>query len=112
MLLSLGFRAKRHSCGNFFYLHPWRIGLPSDEITVTSFFLNTTVQCESQMGPTPMIVLVKTSMMYPVVGKSAANCGICRFDFAADVDTCPLAVPTLIIAEPVSSGPCGAFGTM
>ena len=47
--------------------------------------------------------------MYPVVGKSAVNCGIDRVAFAADVATCPLDVPTLIVAEIVSSGPCGAF---
>ena len=30
----------------------------------------------------------------------------------ADVSTCPLAVPTLIVAELVSGGPCGAVGEM
>ena len=46
------------------------------------------------MGPTPMSVLVKSGMMYPVVGKSADNCGIGRVAFHADVATCSLAVPT------------------
>ena len=64
------------------------------------------------MGLTPMSVLVKSGMMYPVVGKSDANCGIGRSAFAAYVATCPLAVPTLIVAVIVSSGPCGAFGAM
>ena len=50
--------------------------------------------------------------MYPIVGKSAANCGIGRVSFSADVATCPLAVPTLIVVALVSSGPCGAFGAM
>ena len=59
-----------------------------------------------------MSVLVKDGMMYPVVGKSAANVGIGRVDFAADVATCPLAVPTLIVAVLVSSIPCGAFGAI
>ena len=45
-----------------------------------------------------------------VVGKSAANCRIVRVSFAADVSTCPLAVPNLIIASLVFSVPCGAVG--
>ena len=59
-----------------------------------------------------MILLVKAGMMYPVVGKSAANCRIRRVAFAADIATCPFAVPTLIISALVSSGPCGAFESM
>ena len=110
--LSLGLIAKRHSRGSFFFLHPWRIGLPSGESKVTSCFLNTTVQFVSQMGPTPISVLVKLGMMYPVVGKSAANCGIGRVAFASDVDTCPFAVPTLIVVALVSSGTCGVFSAI
>ena len=72
-MLLFGLRAKRHSLGSFFSLQPVMIVLPSGEITITSFFLNTTVQFVSQMGPTPMSVLVKNGMMYPVVGKSDAN---------------------------------------
>ena len=88
------------------------MGLPSGDITVTSFLLNTAIHFASQMGPTPMSVLVNDGMMYPVLGESAANCGIGRVDFSADVSTCPLAVPTLIVAALVSSGPCGAFESM
>ena len=88
------------------------MSLPSFKSTVTSFLLITTVQFSSLMGPTPMSVLVNYGMMYPVVGRYAANFGIVRVDFAADVATCPLAVPTLIVAALVSSGPCGAFGEM
>ena len=51
-------------------------------------------------------------MMYPIVVKSAANFVIGRVAFAADVATCPLAVPTLIVAALVSSGLCGAFWAM
>ena len=105
-------RAKRHGHGSFFSLHPWIIGLPSDESTVMSCFLNTTVQFASHMGPTQMSVLVKSGMMNPVVGKSAAIFGIDRVAFATDVANCPLAVPTNIVAALVSSGPCGAFGAM
>ena len=83
--LSLGFRAKRHRRGSFFYLHPWRIGLPSSDMTVTSCFLNTTVKFASQMGPIPINVFVNVGMMYPVLGKSAANCGIGSVAFVADV---------------------------
>ena len=64
------------------------------------------------MGPTTMSVLVKAAMMYPVVGKYAANCGMCRVYFTANVATSPFAVPTLIVAALVSSSPCGAFGAM
>ena len=108
----VGFERNLHSRGSFVYIHPCRIFVPSGESTVASFLLNTTVQFASHMGPTPMSILVKYGMMYPVVGKSAANCGIGGVDFAADVATCPLAVPTLIVAALVSSGPCGAFGAM
>ena len=110
--LSLGFRENRHSRGSFFSIPPWRIGLPSGESTVTSCLLNTTVQFASQMGPTPISVLVKVGMMYPVVGKSAANWGIGRVAVATDVATCPLPVPNLIVLTLVASGPCGAFGAI
>ena len=112
LTLLLGFREKCHSRGNFFSLQPWRIGLPSGESKIASFFLNTTIQFASHMGPKPMSVLEKAGVMYPVVGKSDANCGIGRVTFAADVETFTLDVPTLIVAALVSSGPCGAFGTM
>ena len=72
-MLFFGLRVKRHSLGSFFSLQPVRIVLPSGDSTVTSFFLNTTVQFASQMGPTPMSVLVKDGMMYPVVGRSSDN---------------------------------------
>ena len=72
-MLSFGLRAKRHSLGIFFSPQPVITVLPSGESTVTSFFLNITVQFSSQMGLTPMSVLVKDGMMYPFVGKSATN---------------------------------------
>ena len=50
--------------------------------------------------------------MYPVVGKPAVNCLIVRVAFDDGVLTCPLAVPTLIVAELVYCGPCGAVGAM
>ena len=64
------------------------------------------------MGPTPISVLVNVGMMYPIVGKSAANFGIGSVAFAADVVTCPFAVTTLILVALVSSGTCGAFGAI
>ena len=70
---SVGFRAKRHSLGSFVSLQPVRIGLPFGESTVTSCLVKTTVQSALHMGPTPTSMLVKEGMMYPVVGKSAAN---------------------------------------
>ena len=81
-------------------------------MTVTSCFLNTRVQFESQMGPTLISVVVNVGMMYPFVVKSAANCGIGSVAFAADVATCPFSVPTLILVALVSSYPCGAFGAI
>ena len=110
--LLLGLREKRHSRGSLFSIHPWRIGVSSDESTVTSCFLKNTVQFVPQMGPTPISVLVKVVMMYPVVGKYAANCGIGRVVFAADVDTCPFYVPSFIVVALMSSSPYGAFGAI
>ena len=101
--LSLGLRAKRHRRGSLFYLRPWIIGLPSGDITVTSSFLNTTVQFESQIGPTPISVFLNVGMIYPAVGKSADKCGIGSVSFAVDIATCPFAVPTLILLTVVSS---------
>ena len=101
--LSLGLRAKRHRCGSFFSIHPWIIGLPSGDIAVTYSFLNTTVQFASQIGPTPINVFINLGMMYPVVGESAANCGIGSGAFAVDISTYPFAVPTLILLEVVYS---------
>ena len=60
------------------------------------------------MGPTPTRVLTKDSMMYPVVGKYATNCGIGIVGVADDLSTCPVAVPTLICGALVLGGPCGA----
>ena len=94
--LSSGLRAKGHRRGRFFSLHPWIIGLPSGNITVTSSFLNTTVNIVSQIGPTPISVFVNLGMIYPVVGHSAANFGIGSVAFTVDISTCPFAVPTLI----------------
>ena len=101
--LSSGLRLKRHRRGSFFSLHPWRIGLPSGDITVTSYFLNTTVQFASQIGPTPISVFVNVGMMYPVAGKSADNCGIGSVAFAVDIATCPFLVPTIIFFAVVFS---------
>ena len=64
------------------------------------------------MGPTPMSLLVKDGIMYPVLGKSASNCRIGRVAFADDVSTFPLAVHTFIVAALVSGGPCGVDGAM
>ena len=64
------------------------------------------------MGPTPISVLVKVGMIYPVVGKSDANCGTVGVASAAYVATCTFAVPTIILVAFVSSGPCGAFGAI
>ena len=110
--LLLGFRAKHHRRGSFFSLHPQIICLPSGNMTVTSFFLNTTVHFTSQMVPIPISVLVNVGMMYHVVGKSAVNFGIGSVASAVDVATCPFSVPTLILVALMSSVPCGAFGAI
>ena len=54
-----GLRAKCHSFGMFFYLHPVKIFLPSGDITTTSFFVNKTLKSASQIGPILIRVLVK-----------------------------------------------------
>ena len=64
------------------------------------------------MGPILISVFVNVGMMYPVVGKSAVNCGIGSVVFAAYVATFHFSVPTLILVALVSSGPCGAFGAI
>ena len=95
-------RAKRHSFGRFFSLHPVKIVLPSGEITTTSFFVNKTLQYVSQIGPTPINVLVKEGMMYPIVGKSAADCVMVSVTVAVDFTIFPFAMPTLISVAFVS----------
>ena len=99
----MGLREKRYRRGGFFSLHPWIIGLPSGDINVTYYFLNTNAQFVSQIGPTPISVFVNVGMMYPVVGKSASNCGIGSVAIAFYIDTCTFAVPTLILLALVSS---------
>ena len=64
------------------------------------------------MGPTPTSVLVKEIMMYPVVGKSAANCGIGSVAVAEDLSIFPVAVTTIICEAIVLVGPCGTDGAM
>ena len=108
----LGNRSKHNSFGIPFSLNPVRMGLTLGKNTVTPCFANKTVQSASQMGPTPTIVLVKDGMMYPVVGKSASNCGVGNEAVANNLSTCPLAVPTLIFGVVVLGGPCGAIGEM
>ena len=97
-------RENCHSLVISFSLQPVRIGLPSDEKTVTSCLVNATVQFASHMGPTPTIVLVKEGMIYPVVGKSDSNCVIGSIAVAEDVSTCPFAVTTLIYEALVLGG--------
>ena len=92
----VGFRSKRHSLGSSLSIQPVKIVLTTGENTVTSFLLNKTVQYALHMGPTPTSVLVKDGMMYPVVGKSAANYGIGSVSVADDLSTCLVSVPTLI----------------
>ena len=88
------------------------MGLPPGENNVTSCLANKTVQSASQMGPTPTRVLVKDGMMYSVVRKSAANCGIGSEVVADNLSTCAVAVPTLIGGALVLGGPCGSVGTI
>ena len=95
-------RSKRYIFGRFFYLHPVKIFLPSGNITTASFFVNKTLQSASQIGPTPISVLVKEGIMYPVVGNSAANWGMGIVAVAADFTICLFAVPTVIGADFVS----------
>ena len=80
----------------FFSLHTVKIVLTSNDITTTSFFVNKTLQSASQIGPTPISVLVKEGMMYPIVGKSAANWGMGSVAVAVDFTIFPFAVPTVI----------------
>ena len=94
--LPFGLRENCHSFGRFFYLHPVKIVSPSGDITTTSFFVNKTLQSASQIGPTPISVLVKECMMYPVFGNSAANWGMGSVAVAAGFTICPFAVPTVI----------------
>ena len=108
----VGFREKRHSLGSYFSLQPIRIGLHPGDSTVTSFLVNKTVQSASHMGPTPTSVLAEDGIMYPVVGKSSANCGIGSVAIAEDLSTCPVAVTTPICEVLVLGGPCGADGAM
>ena len=70
---SVGFRTKRHIIDSFFSLQPVRIGLHFGKNNVTYCLVKTTVQSASHMGLTPIIVLVKEGMMYPVVGKYVTN---------------------------------------
>ena len=110
--LSSGLRANRHRHDSLFSLHPWRIGLLCGDRTLTSSFLNTTVQFASQIGPTPMRVFVKVGIMYPFVEKSLFNCGIVSVAVAIELATSPFAVPTLICFAVVIILPYGAFGAM
>ena len=57
-------------------------------------------------------MFLNVGMLYPVVGKSAANCGIGSVAFSVDIATCPFAVPTIICFSVVSSLPYGELGAM
>ena len=70
------FRSKRNSLSSCFSLHPVRMGLTPGDNNVILCLVNKTVQSTLHMVPTPTSRLVKDGMMYPVVGKYAANCRI------------------------------------
>ena len=110
--LSSGLKANIHRRGSLYSIHPWRIGFLCGDSTVTSSFLNTTVQFTSQIGPTPISVFVKVGMMQPFVGKSAFTCGMESVAVAVELATCPFAVPNLICFPVVSIFSYGAFGAM
>ena len=109
---SVGFIENCHSLGSLFSLQSVSIGLPPGEKTVKSFLGNATVQFALQIGPTPTIVLVKKRMMYPIVGKSDANCWIGSVVVADNLSTCTFAFTTLICEALVLGGPCGADWAM
>ena len=106
----VGFILKRYSIGSYFSLQPIRIGLPPSENNVTSCLVNSTLQSTSYICPTPTSVLLKDGMMYSVVGKYAANCGIGSVAVADNLSTYSVDVPTLICESLVLVGPCGADG--
>ena len=64
------------------------------------------------MGPTPTRVLLKDGMMYPVVVKSSANCGIGSVAVADVLSIFPVALPKLICEALVLVGQCGSDGAM
>ena len=107
-----GRRAKRHSFGIYFSLHPVRMGLPLDENTVTSRLENKTVQSASHTGLTPTRVFVQYAMIYPVVGKYAVKCRIGIVAVDDDLSTCTVSVTTLIGWALVLRGLCCAVGGM
>ena len=82
-----GFRSNCHSLVSSFSLHPVRMGLPPGENNVTYCLVNKTVQSKSNLYPTPTNVLVNDGIMYPVVGKFDANCGIGSVAVADDLCT-------------------------
>ena len=64
------------------------------------------------MGSTPTRVLVKDGMMYSVVGKSAANCGIGIVAVTDNLSMCTVSVNTLICEALVLVGTCGVDGAI
>ena len=58
--------------------------------------MNKTLHSASQIGPTPINVLVKEVMMYPVVGKSTADCVMGSVSVAIYFTICPFSVSTVI----------------
>ena len=88
------------------------MGLPPVENTVTSCLVNKTMKYASHMGTKTTRVLVKDGMMYPVVGKSAANCRIVSETVADNLFTCPVAMNTLIFGALVLGGTCRSAGAM
>ena len=86
------------------------MGLPPGENIFIYCLVNKTVQSESHMGPTSTRVLVKDGIMYPLIRKSSANCGIGSVAVADNLSICPVYVPTLICEALVLVGTCGADG--
>ena len=65
-----------------------RIGVCGGESTVTSSFLNTTVQSASQIGPNPMSVFLNVGIIKPFIGKFAFTCGMGSVAMAVEFSTC------------------------
>ena len=108
----VSFRAERHIIGSYFSLQNVRVGLPPGDNSITSFLVNKTVQSTLHMGTTPTSVLEKYGMMYPVIGKSSASCGIGSLAVSDNLSTFPVAVPTLIYVALMLGGTCGSDEAM
>ena len=87
-------RAKRQSLASMCLHQPMMMGLFAGSKTVTSVFVNRTLQSKPQMRLRPIRVCLKVGTTWPMVEKDWVSWGMADLAVKCYPNMCPLAMPT------------------